>query len=237
MTTKKMEKTQMIVQDIISKILGGEYTLNSRLPTEMNLASTYGVGRSLIREALSVLKSLGIITSKQGGGNYVTEVDSDFIIDNIMIENEDYQEIKHLFELRIILESEAAYLAAERRTQEDVENLQEALHNLRDALLLTRERSSQEEDFHFHKIMIRATHNPVMIKVLEDLSEAYMKTLSVTLKQNIGLMYKRQLVYKEHEDIFEAIKDGKAELAKVQCKIHLENVQKKINYLFKKIHS
>lgn len=231
MTMKKTKRSQLIVKDIMSKIQGGEYSLHSRLPTEMSLSKSYGVGRSSVREALSVLKSLGIVTSRQGGGHFVAEVDLEFLVDNLEIETEEYQEIKHLFELRITLESKAAYLAAERRTEEDLEQLRVALEKLKEALE-SKGRHGQEEDFLFHQSMIRATHNPVMIKVMEDLSEMYAKTLNVTLKKNIGLVHKRQQIYQEHEAIYQAIKEGKPELAKVQCIIHLENVQKKINYLF-----
>ncbi|WP_066292468.1 FadR/GntR family transcriptional regulator [Bacillus sp. FJAT-29937] len=231
MKREKYVLSQHIVRDIITKIHSGEFPLNSKLPSELTLASTYKVGRSKIREALSVLKSLGILTSKQGGGHYIGEVDIQFLLENIEVDTDEYLEIKSLFELRYILDTEAAFLAAERRTEEDIVELRKALLEFEQSLRSPND-AGQDADYHFHRAMISATHNPFMIKVLDDLSEKYHKALSVTLKQNIGLNEKRHSVYKEHEDILKAIEEGKPELAKVYCKIHLDNVQKKLNFLY-----
>ncbi|MGE8203214.1 FadR/GntR family transcriptional regulator [Heyndrickxia sp. NPDC080065] len=220
-----------IVRDIISKINSGEFPVHSKLPPELTLAKNYNVGRSTVREALSGLKSLGILSSKQGGGHYIGEVDVHFLLENFEINTEEYLEIKALFELRYILDTEAAFFAAERRTEEDLVELRKALTDFKQTLLSTSD-SGRDADFNFHKAMVNATHNPFMIKVLHDLSEKYQKALSVTLKQNIGLNEKRHAVYKEHEDILKAIEEGKPELAKVYCKIHLDNVQKKLNFLY-----
>jgi GntR family transcriptional repressor for pyruvate dehydrogenase complex len=221
----------VIIRDILSKIQKGEYSLQSRLPTEMELARTYNVGRSTVREALGVLKSYGIISSRQGGGHFVEDVDLTMLVTNLELDTSEYQQIKSLFELRYTLETKAAYLAAERRTDEDLAQLRRALNDIKNTLLSSNS-AGQEEDFRFHKAMFQATHNPFMIKILDDLSEWFRKALKVTLRQNIGLTEKRHSVYKEHEDIFKAIEEGKPELAKVYCTMHLENVQKKLNYLF-----
>jgi GntR family transcriptional regulator, transcriptional repressor for pyruvate dehydrogenase complex len=221
----------VIIRDILAKIQKGEYLLQSRLPSEMALANTYNVGRSTVREALGVLKSYGIISSKQGGGNFVAEVDLHSLVENLELDTNEFRQIKSLLELRFTLEPQAAYYAAERRTDDDIAQLKMALNSMKETFLSSNS-AGQEEDLHFHKAMFQATHNTYMIKVLEDLSEGFEKALSVTLAQNIGHMTKRQSVYKEHEDIFIAIEEGKPELAKVLCKMHLENVQKKLNYLF-----
>jgi GntR family transcriptional regulator, transcriptional repressor for pyruvate dehydrogenase complex len=231
MKKENSKRSLVIVRDILSKIQKGEYLLQSRLPSEMALANTYKVGRSTVREALGVLKSYGIISSRQGGGNYVAEDDLHTLVDNLELNTDEYSQIKSLLELRFTLEPQAAYLAAERRTDEDIVQLRNALNRIRETFLSSNS-AGQEEDFLFHKSVFQATHNPYMIRVLEDLSIEFEKALSITLTQNIGLMTKRQSVYKEHEDIFNAIEEGKPELARVLCKMHLENVQKKLNYLF-----
>ena len=231
MKKEKIILSEHIVRDIISKIHSGEFPMNSKLPPELTLAKLYNVGRSTVREALSVLKSLGILSSRQGGGHYIGEVDIHFLLENIEVDTEEYLEIKNLFELRYILDTEAAFLAAERRTEEDLLELRKALDEFKQTLHSTNN-AGKDADYHFHKSLIKATHNPFMIKIMDDLSDKYQKALGVTLKQNIGLREKRYSVYKEHEDILKAIEEGKPELAKVYCKIHLDNVQKKLNFLY-----
>lgn len=231
MRKETSKRSSIIIRDILSKIQMGDYPLQSRLPSEIVLARNYKVGRSTVREALGVLKSFGIISSRQGGGNFVVENEFHFLIENLELDNAEFRQIKSLFELRYILEPQAARMAAERRTDEDMEQLKRALHAMKETFLSSNS-AGQDEDFRFHQAMFQATHNPFMIKILDDLSSSFQKALSVTLRQNIGLMAKRQLVYKEHEDIFAAIEEGKPELALVYCKMHLDNVQKKLNSLF-----
>lgn len=231
MKNDKKKLSQIIIKDIITKIQDGQYSRQSRLPSEMELARTYNVGRSTVREALGVLKSYGVISSLKGGGHFLEDTDLTFLMTTFELDTEEYMRIKYLLELRYTLEPEAAYLAAERKTEEDLTELQKALDSIK-STLSSPDSPGQEEDFQFHKALIQATHNPFMIKVLDDLSEWYQRALSLTLKQNIGLIGKRQSVYKEHEDIFNAIKEGKPNLAKVLTTMHLDSVQKKLNYLF-----
>ncbi|MGM8365733.1 FadR/GntR family transcriptional regulator [Virgibacillus sp. W0181] len=228
---ENVKLSQLIVKEIMLRIETGEYPLFSRLPSENKLAEKFKVGRSTIRESLSVLKSLGILSSKQGGGHFIHETNLTPLINSINIQTREYQEIKYLFEVRFILESEAAFMAAERRTTDDIIQLEESLRKFKVALE-SPDQTGQLEDFEFHKTMINTTHNPIMIKLMDSLSDMYQKTLEITLKQNLGLNRKRQDVYKEHKNIFKAIKDGQPELAKIQCLIHLGNVQKKVNYLY-----
>jgi GntR family transcriptional regulator, transcriptional repressor for pyruvate dehydrogenase complex len=230
MKRENSKLSSVIIRDLLSKIQIGEYPLQSRLPSEVVLARTYNVGRSTVREALGVLKSFGIISSRQGGGNFVMEIDFHFLIENFELDTFEYRQIKSLFELRNTLEPEAAFLAAERRTNEDLERLRSALAAIKETFLSS-DSTGEDEDFRFHQAMFQATHNPFMVKILDDLSVSFQKALTITLRQNIGMMTKRQSVYKEHEDIFNAISEGKPELAKVLCKMHLDNVQKKLNYL------
>ncbi|MBP3041378.1 FadR family transcriptional regulator [Bacillaceae bacterium Marseille-Q3522] len=229
---KKKEKlSQSVVRGIISDIQAEKYSLYTKLPSEMTLAEIYQVSRATIREALSVLKSLGVISSRQGDGHYVEEVDPGYLLHSLDIETEEYRQINHLFELRYMLEPQAAYLAAERRTETDLAGLKQILTDFRKTLDST-SNMGEKEDFRFHKAMVQATGNPFLIRIMDDLSVSYEKALSLTLKQNKGLLKKRQSVYLEHEALYNAISEGQPELAKVLCKMHLDNVKKKLHGLF-----
>jgi GntR family transcriptional repressor for pyruvate dehydrogenase complex len=224
---KREQISQRISRELLKMIEAGKFPRGSKLPTEMELAAQFNVSRVPIREALSVLRAIGIIYSQQGGGSYVAENSIASLPQHFQIDHSDMESIGYLFELRKILEPEAAYLAALRRTPEELEQIRNALRWLEDDFI-TEHKTGQEADYKFHLSVFQASHNPIMINMLESLSSLYKRTLSITLKQNVGLKRKREIVYKEHENIFLAIEAEEPELAKVQCTIHLNNVEKKL---------
>ncbi|WP_400164417.1 FadR/GntR family transcriptional regulator [Brevibacillus sp. TJ4] len=226
MTRAKL--SQIISRELLEAIEAGKYPPGSKLPTENELAAQFGVSRIPIREALSVLRAAGVITSRQGGGSFVEERVGSGILHNIHIENEDAELIKHLFEMRKVLEPEAAFLAAQRRTPEHLERMWKALRWLEEELA-DENKITLEADLEFHRSMFLATQNPVMIQAMENLSSLYERALHITLQPNLGLKEKRKAVYKEHHDILLAIEMEEPELARIQCAIHLRNVEKKLS--------
>jgi len=76
-----------------------------------------------------------------------------------------------------------------------------------------------------------AAHNPVLLEVLSKIADHYLRSLDLTMPQNVGIQMKRQQVYREHLATVEAIRDGQHELAKVQSRIHLEKVFRKVSGL------
>lgn len=227
---KKEKISQKIVRDVLAMIEEGRFPPGSKLPTETELAAHFGVSRLPVREALSVLQAMGVVSSQQGGGSYVEDAIPSSLLQHFQIQYADAESIRHLFEMRKILEPEAAALAAARRTPEQLASIREALKRMEDDLN-TEGGTAQEADFEFHRSIIAATNNPILIRMMESFSSLYRKSLEITLKQNIGLKRKKQVVYNEHENILLAIEAGEPELAKVQSAIHVRNVEKKL-FLF-----
>ncbi|MGC4377652.1 FadR/GntR family transcriptional regulator [Fictibacillus sp. Mic-4] len=225
---KKEKVSQKISRELLAMIERGEFPPGSKLPTEKELADLFSVSRMPIREALSVLRAMGLISSQQGGGSYVEERIPTSISQHFHIQKADEESIRNLFEMRKILEPEAAYLAALRRTPDELEKMKEVLKWMEEDFIL-KEKTGREADFEFHRTIMQATHNSVMIHMFENLSSLYHKVLEITLKQNVGLARKREIVYKEHENIYLAIEAEEPELAKVQSIIHLKNVEKKMD--------
>ncbi|HZG83079.1 MAG TPA: FadR/GntR family transcriptional regulator [Brevibacillus sp.] len=227
----KEKLSQMISRELLKMIESGKYPPGSKLPTEMELAAQFGVSRIPIREALSVLRAAGVINSRQGGGSFVEENNGPNIFGNIHIESDDAEIIRHLFEMRKIMEPEAAYLAALRRTPEHLERMREALRWL-EKEMADDSKIGMEADMEFHRSMIQATLNPIMIQAMESLSSLYERALQITLLPNLGLKQKRKAVYQEHQNILHAIEMEEPELAKIQCVIHLKNAEKKLDLFF-----
>ncbi|RKO65838.1 FadR/GntR family transcriptional regulator [Desulfofundulus salinus] len=225
---------ELIVEELRAMIRQGRFKPGDRLPSEAELAKMFGVSRSPIREALSVLEAAGIIASRQGGGSYVRAMSGPSLLESVILEAMDYKQALHLLEVRQILETEAAALASERRDEEDLAAMEEALLKFK---LVTEDEGAigDEEDFAFHRAVVVAAHNPVLIRIVDDISDLYRKCLSVTLAKNVGFRRKREQVFKEHAAIFEAIKEMQTNLARVQASVHLEKVKEKVKKLLESL--
>jgi GntR family transcriptional regulator, transcriptional repressor for pyruvate dehydrogenase complex len=226
--TKKEKAFQKISRELLNMIETEVFPPGSKLPTEKELSAHFGVSRIPVREALSVLRAAGIISSRQGGGSYVEEGTAPSILQRLQIQSDDVEGIKHLFEMRRILEPQAAFLAAERRTHDDLEKMKQWLKVLKDESI-NEGKTGREADIEFHRLVILSTHNPIFIQMFENLSSLYESVLSVTLQPNKELRYKREAVYMEHQNILTAIEDEEPELAKIQSSIHLKNAEKKLS--------
>ncbi|MDQ0220211.1 FadR family transcriptional regulator [Peribacillus cavernae] len=229
---QKEKVSQTISRELLQLIESGKFPPGSKLPTEMELTAQFGVSRVPIREALSMLRAAGVISSRQGGGSYVEEATNSTLLQRIRIESDDVESIKYLFEMRKILEPEAAYLAALRRTSEQLEQMKQIVKKMEDESI-DKGNSAMEADIEFHRSVILATQNPIMIQTLENLSSLYERTLKITLRPNAELVQKRRAVYNEHHNILLAIEVEEPELAKIQCLIHLKNAEKKLSLFLK----
>jgi len=226
----KSKASEQIVEELMRMIRFGHYVRGDRLPSENRLAAMFGVSRSPVREALSVLAASGVIESRQGGGSYVKAAMDPPILQNIMARAVDFKDVLHLLEIRQMLEPESAALAAKRRTNEDLADMEQALSRF---AVVTEDGQAvgQEEDFSLHRSIVIAAHNPVLLEVFSNVAEHYRRSLALTLAQNVGIQMKRQQVYREHLAIVEAIRDGHHDLARVQSRIHLGKVAQKVSGL------
>ncbi|SDC10991.1 DNA-binding transcriptional regulator, FadR family [Terribacillus halophilus] len=224
---KKEKVAHRIAAEILEQIVEGDVKPGQKLPTEKKLCEKYGVSRASIREALSELKAQGAVTSKQGGGTYVEQAFHGEFFQQVMVDESNLASFRYLFEMRKILEPEAAMLAAERRTKKELDAMLSALELMK-GVDDAESHKGRDADFAFHLAVMKATHNPVMIQTFANLDTIYKKALALSFEEKQEIIRNKQIIYKEHENIFEAIQAGEAELARLQCLIHLRNVEKKL---------
>lgn len=223
---KKM--SEHIFDEMKTLIKNGTFPQDTKLPSETELAKMFQVSRAPVREALSVLAASGMVESRQGGGNWVRKVELANLLERVAMEMVDIEQVFDLLEMRTIIESEAAALAAERYKEEDIKALEEALHAFGETMLGDQTSIGDEADYHFHKIIVKASYNPFLVQTIENISDLYQKALAFSLKQNVGLKMKRESVFKEHEAIFQAIKNREPEKAAEQMKKHLQTARVKL---------
>ncbi len=186
------------------KILSGTYKSNEILPNEVEASNIHEISRSGYREAIRILASKGLVDSKPKLGTRVTERDRWNILDpevlGWMFETEPSKDfVTGLFELRLITEPAAAALAAERRTDQDVELMRDSLEIMKQYSLA--DERGRKADLEFHNYLMKSTKNEALISLSTSISAAVAWT--TIFKQRAGDLPRDPLP--DHIAVFEAI--------------------------------
>jgi GntR family transcriptional regulator, transcriptional repressor for pyruvate dehydrogenase complex len=210
---------------IVEYIGTQQLSVGDRLPSEAQLAEMFGMSRSIVREALVRLSSDGITESRKGAGTFVNNRPSDRLI--AYAPTTKLSAMLGTYEVRFVLESEAARLAALRRSAQDLAAIEEALANLRSALL-SRE-PAHAEDMELHRRIVQATANSAFLTAFEALFDEVEKVMraGVDISRSrppevIGAMMR------EHDAIVEAIRAQDFEGAALAMRWHLREGRKRL---------
>ena len=201
--------SEQVIAALRAQITSGEWPVGSRIPTEPELVEQLGVARNTVREAVRALSHNGLLDIRQGSGTYVVATSE---LAGVMQRRFAEADPRHIAELRSTLESAAARLAAERRTEKDLRQL--------DALLLRREEAWESGDKEafvaadatFHLAVVSASHNDVMTAMYADLGEV----LRDWLREDVGEKLTPE-TYMDHGRLLEAIRAGEADTAAAEA--------------------
>jgi len=224
MQIKRTKLYEVVVENIVESVKKGQIKCGEKIPSEKELAKEYGVSRMAIREALSALESAGVIEVKHGLGIFVKDINEEImnpITQSLLTEKES---LLNILELRIGLETEGAYLAAMRASEEQLQKLESALRLMKEEI--ARGGTAAIEDFEFHSILIEATGNPIYIKVFETIANIFyegLKTSHNIIKSRLG---PRLVIGEEHQIILDHIKSKQPEKARQSMREHLTKVRK-----------
>ncbi|BFT75128.1 FadR/GntR family transcriptional regulator [Paenibacillus sp. P36] len=225
MTIKKI-KYHRVYEDVIEQIekliLEGNLAPGDVLPTERELAQAFGISRGTLREAFRILEREGLIETRPGGGRFLNKnlskaEDKTRILDNI-----ERATIIELLEAREIFETGIVELAALRATEQDILEIESALEKW--GTIDTESDDPVSPDQAFHLSIAKATHNVVLVNLI-DLN---MDLLKRTATKTVEIPGRRNEVYKEHFNIFQAIKERDPLKAKETLLYHLKQVKQNI---------
>ena len=192
----------------------------------MKMASRFGVSRTVIREAVSRLKSEGLVESRQGSGVFVRDrnMHAPFRIDpNIM---DSIQSVLQVVELRLSLEGEIAALAAKRRTREQMVAIKQALKQIE--LDEQAGKDGVEADIVFHRSIAEATGNPHFLALIEFLFNFLIKATLITRSYEATKVALSQQVKEEHQCIVDAILKQDVEAARLAARRHMEGASRRL---------
>lgn len=204
-------------------ILSGELGPGDVLPSERELAVMLGISRPSLREAIRVLAAMNVVESRHGGGTYVTSLDPVLLAQPIsFLMNVDPLGMHHLFEVRRVLEVEAARIAAVLIGDDEVHALQQIVDEAM-AVMGDPERYA-ELDFALHTRIVEATENPIYIGLYNSVSEFSLESRRSTAKAPKV----RRNAHESHVRIVAALAARDAALAATAMRDHLVAVEEAV---------
>ncbi|WP_157831774.1 FadR/GntR family transcriptional regulator [Thalassospira marina] len=214
--------TDDISQKLSRMILEGDLAAGEQLPTEQNLAESFGVARTVIREAVSRLKHDGLVDSRQGVGAFVAEPSarSAFRISPACFEKR--QKLLEILQLRTGITSEAASLAARARSQEDIDFMEQAYRDMESSLRLGDDSAEKHvlAERTFYRRIAEASGNQYILEFLSMLDARIdMELRSVAIK-NARVTEWNADVLTEHKAVLEAIRDQNEDAASQAVRHH-----------------
>lgn len=217
-----------IVENLAASIREGRLQPGEKLPTEAEIMSRFDVSRTVVREALSKLQASSLVETRHGIGTFVLAPQDS---GNFKITAEDFAtvaDVISVLELRISLETEAAGLAATRRTPENLQAMETALQAFQDSINI--DSDAVPPDFQFHMEVARSTGNRHFADLMTYLGTMIIPRTRVNTTQNApeGRLNYLQRVNSEHESIYNAIRNQDPEAARAAMRTHLSNSRERL---------
>lgn len=215
-----------VIQQLQEKISMGEFNPGDKIPTEPELMSMLGVGRSTIREAVRVLMKAGLLEVRQGDGTYVLDRTTNLEPLEHRLRRATILEV---YEVRRILELEIAKLAAQRRTEDDLAHMRESLNRRREARRIDDNRAYVDSDLAFHLAIAAASKNGV----LSDLYLSFSNVLRDALEKLVSdrQLYQNQITI--HEQLLDAIERKDEQEAEYWTSENLNRTMKDLQVLLR----
>lgn len=211
---------------LLEKIKSGDFPPGARLPTEQVICERFGVSRTVVREAISRLKSEGVVEVRQGSGMLVREASRPATLRLPVEVSDSVEAVLRVTELRRGIEAEAAALAAERRTRTQLAEIKRALAAIDTAA--KQQRDGVEEDQAFHMAVSHATGNPLYPPMLEYLGQFVRAAILLTRTNEARHDDFSEQVRAEHKAIYDAIAAQDPAAARQAVITHIDNAGARI---------
>lgn len=201
---------QRVINCLTDAMINKELRPGDKIPTELELSETLGVGRNSIREAVKILVYLGVLEIRRAEGTFVCEGFNESMIDpmiyGIILDKAD--SCDHLMELRELMEAGVVRLAMAKYTEDDMQNLEEKLSVMKAEIGkgCQNTQATFEADNAFHDAVSRMGHNPLIDKI-----NRVVQTLTYSIRlETVTHMVESgrgEELYKAHEKICRMLKE------------------------------
>ncbi|GLH95003.1 GntR family transcriptional regulator [Phytohabitans aurantiacus] len=205
---------RQVIDQLREQVSTGAWPVGGRIPTEPQLVEALGVGRNTVREAVRALVHAGVLECRQGSGTYVVSADE---LSGAVSRRLASAQVAEAVEVRRAFEVEAARLAAQRRTREDMAALDGALADREAAWRSGRVADFVEADAVLHAAIVAAAHNAM----LAELYASFGAATRATIAEGVGATL-HQDRYVDHGRLVAAIRAGDPERAAAEAGAFLE---------------
>jgi GntR family transcriptional regulator, transcriptional repressor for pyruvate dehydrogenase complex len=216
-----------VVSGVKDQILAGDLAPGAKLPSESDLVATYGVSRTVAREAVTRLRAEGLVETFQGRGSYVLAVPepSPFALESSAIRTQ--HDVLDMVDFRLGIECEAAALAAVRVDDPGAQQIRNAL----EAFVRAEPHNQVEADFAFHRAVAAASGNRFYLDLLDSFGPMMIMLPRTRLGDAYSLTDAGHVdrVLREHDNIAAAVIAGDADLARAAMRVHLGNTRRRLD--------
>ncbi|RQR32358.1 FadR family transcriptional regulator [Burkholderia sp. Bp9143] len=228
---RRRSLTELVIQALTDKIDRGEYPKGSKMPTEPELCSEFGVSRTVIREAVASLKLGRRLIARHGVGVFVTD-ETDQASELNFIDSTTLNNSMHVLELRSGIETEGAAYAARRRSEPHLKALKEVYARM-EIVAIDNDAECARADFEFHLAVATCSENPHFVSILRSLGQEIigdlrLKHAKANLKERKTYIKRIQ---REHGDILDAIERQDESGARRAMRRHLNESLERYHHL------
>jgi GntR family transcriptional regulator, transcriptional repressor for pyruvate dehydrogenase complex len=220
---EKKKAYEDIVQQIRTLIEEGKLKRDDHLPSERDLSETFRVSRTTVREAIRTLESMKLLRSRQGDGTYVLASNEESLIQPLaaaLFHEKD--DIRDIFYIRKIIEPHVAELAAENATPQEIEEMARILRRQEECI--EHGENIIETDSDFHNLLVKATTNRVMERLIVVLIDHLKQSREKYLDDDENDVRARRSL-EGHQRVLAAIQKGDADAARKSMMQHLEDIE------------
>ncbi|MDI5984033.1 GntR family transcriptional regulator [Halomonas sp. M4R5S39] len=219
----------VIIERLEALILEGSLKPGQRLPPERELAERFGVSRPSLREAIQKLAARGLLTSRQGGGTFITQELNNSYSDPLLEMLARHGEFNlDLLEFRDAMEGISAYYAALRSTPTDKAMLINRFEELEACFQGRDPRLEAKADAAFHMAIAEAAHNVLLLHTIRGIFHLLERSIVDNLAHLFEKPDSRPLLMQQHRALLDAILEGRAEDARARSHEHLVFVEENL---------
>ncbi len=195
---KKGPVSRLVLDRIKEALINQELKPGDFLPSELELAQKFGVGKSSVREAIKMLEAMGVIQIKRGQGMMICEIPVQNTVDTLAFQLLIHQgEVQDIVDVRTMFEIAYTIIAMDKADEEDLKKIEQSVKNLEQKI----EQGVQtlEDDIDFHRSILYSTHNPYIERIGETIMQLFFNSIKKSVRNT------PELVLSDHRKIFEAI--------------------------------
>jgi len=214
--TKKI--SDQVFDQLSELIMRGDIKPSEKLMSERELTDVFNVSRTTVREAINKLVIMGMLEQRKGLGTFVTSPQRQNENPIGKIASTQDLTLEHVLEIRLALECNGAFIAAERATDEDIDLIKKSLDQMKSRT--HNAHSYSDDDISFHMAIAFATKNPLYVYTIRTFFDYLFFIMNDYLSANYDLVTYNQFL-KQHMNIYEAIQQNNPQNAYKAMREHL----------------